>query len=59
MINNVQITTQISDNFLHVAYKIAAELGTSYTEAVSDNEIIIAKHVSENLYERHVKPLFL
>lgn len=44
---------------LHVAYKIAAELGTSYTEAVSDNEVIIAKHVSENLYERHVKPLFL
>lgn len=44
---------------LHVAYKVAAELTTYYTEAVTDNKAVIATHVSENLYKRHLKPLFL
>ncbi|NNK94526.1 MAG: hypothetical protein HKP41_09275 [Desulfobacterales bacterium] len=44
---------------LHVSYKVAAELTTYYTEAITDNKVVIATHVSENLYKRHLKPLFL
>ena len=44
---------------LHVAYKIAAEYGDDYLELVRRNKGVIAHHVSTNLYERHLKPLFL
>ena len=44
---------------LHVAYKIAAEMGTRFTNALINNEDIIAQNVSENIYERHVKPIFM
>ncbi len=43
---------------LHVAYKIAAEMGKEYLHLVEKNEAIIAKNVKENLLERHIKPLF-
>lgn len=43
---------------LHVAYKIAAELGTKYTDMLTANEAIIAKNVTENLWGRHMQPLF-
>jgi tagaturonate epimerase len=44
---------------LHVGYKVAVELGDRYYQALKDNEEIIAKNVSENIFERHLKPLFL
>ena len=44
---------------LHVSYKIAAEMGHSYLDAVDKYEDIIAQNVTENIYERHIKPLFL
>ncbi|MCB1224448.1 MAG: hypothetical protein KDK99_01445 [Verrucomicrobiales bacterium] len=43
--------------FLHVAFKIAAEMGTRYTDALKANEAIIAKNVTSNLLDRHLKPL--
>jgi hypothetical protein len=43
---------------LHVAYKIAAEMGTDYTDALKENERIIARSVTENIYYRHIKPIF-
>ena len=43
---------------LHVAFKIAAEKGDRYLKALKQNEALIAKNVSENLFERHLKPLF-
>lgn len=44
---------------LHVGYKVAAEMGTVYLDALIANEDIVAKNVSENLFDRHIVPLFL
>jgi hypothetical protein len=45
--------------FLHIAYKIAAEMGTRYINALHKYENIIEQNVTENMYERHIKPLFI
>jgi len=44
---------------LHVGYKVAAEMGQSYTDALKEYEDIIGQNVRENIYERHIKPIFL
>jgi hypothetical protein len=44
---------------LHVGFKIAAQLGSRYTDALKTHREIIAKNVTENLLDRHVRPLFL
>lgn len=44
---------------LHVGYKVAAEMGDTYRQALVDNEKIVAKNVTENLFDRHIVPLFL
>ena len=44
---------------LHVGYKVAAELGDTYLNALRSNEEVVAKNVTENLFTRHIKPLFL
>jgi hypothetical protein len=44
--------------FMHVAYKVAAELGARYLDALAACETVVAKHVTGNLYERHLKPIF-
>ena len=44
---------------LHVSFKIAAKAGNRYTDLLKANEEIVAKQVTENIYERHMKPLFL
>lgn len=44
---------------LHVGYKIAAEMGKDYLDALEHNREIVHRHVAENIYERHIKPLFL
>lgn len=44
---------------LHVAYKIAAEMGQHYYEALARYQDIIACNVTENIYERHIRPVFL
>jgi hypothetical protein len=44
---------------LHVAYKIAAKLGDRYSKLLKECEPVIAKNVTENLYDRHLKPLFI
>ena len=44
---------------IHVGYKIAAKMGQRYLEALKTNEAIVAKNVTENLYDRHIKPLFV
>jgi hypothetical protein len=43
---------------LHVAYKIAAEMGDRYYDALKEYEDVVAPNVTENLYERHILPLF-
>ena len=44
---------------LHVGYKIAAEMGERYTLALRKYKRIIGENVTENIYQRHLKPLFL
>jgi hypothetical protein len=44
---------------LHIGYKIAAEMGSRYLKAIKENENIIAQRVIENIYENHIKKIFL
>ena len=44
---------------LHVGFKVAAKLGPKYLEALEANEEVVAKNVTTNLFERHIKPVFL
>ncbi len=43
---------------LHVGFKIAAQLGDKYLDALKSNREIIGQKVTNNLLERHIKPLF-
>jgi tagaturonate epimerase len=44
---------------LHVGFKIAAKMGPRYINLLEANEPVIAKNVTENLYDRHIAPVFL
>jgi hypothetical protein len=44
---------------LHVGFKVAAKMGTSYLSLLESNETVIAKNVTENLFSRHIAPVFL
>ena len=44
---------------LHVGYKVAAEYGKTYLQALDTHEDIIGRHVSGNLFDKHIVPLFL
>jgi tagaturonate epimerase len=44
---------------LHVGFKVAAKLGVRYLQALEANEAVVAKNVTTNLFERHIKPVFL
>lgn len=44
---------------IHVGYKIAAQMGEKYLGLLKQCEATIAKNVTGNLFERHLKPLFL
>jgi hypothetical protein len=44
---------------LHVAYKIPAEMGGRFLDALVKYEDVIAPNVTENIYERHIKPIFV
>ena len=44
---------------LHVGFKIAAQMGDRYLDALKANEKVISECVTHNLLERHMKPLFI
>jgi hypothetical protein len=44
---------------LHVGFKVAAKLGHRYLDLLESNEEIIARNVTENLFARHIGPVFL
>jgi hypothetical protein len=44
---------------IHVGFKVAAKMGPKYLEALEANEDVVAKNVTTNLFERHIKPVFL
>ena len=43
---------------IHVGFKVAAELGDRYLDALEANEAIIARNVTHNLFARHLQPIF-
>jgi hypothetical protein len=44
---------------LHVGFKVAAKMGDRYLQALEANEEVVARNVTTNLFERHIRPLFL
>ncbi len=44
---------------LHVGFKVAAKMGDRYLKALEENETVVAKNVTTNLYDRHIKPIFV
>jgi hypothetical protein len=44
---------------LHVGFKIAAKMGDRYVCIVEECEATISRNVTENLFSRHIRPLFL
>lgn len=44
---------------LHVGFKIAAIMGDTYLSALDEHRETIGRCVTENLLERHIKPLFV
>ncbi len=44
---------------LHVGYKVAAEMGRRWLDALETHKADAARNVTANLYERHLVPLFL
>ena len=43
---------------LHVAFKIAAENRARYLDLIGEHHSIIARNVTANLFERHIRPVF-
>ncbi|HUX44385.1 MAG TPA: tagaturonate epimerase family protein [Terracidiphilus sp.] len=44
---------------LHVGFKVAAKMGPRYLDLLEANEAVITKNVTENLFQRHIAPVFL
>jgi hypothetical protein len=44
---------------LHVGYKVAAEMGDRFAGALEEHAAVIARNVTENLSQRHIRPLFM
>ncbi|QDT65478.1 tagaturonate epimerase family protein [Calycomorphotria hydatis] len=44
---------------LHIGFKLAAKKGETFTNLLKDHADVVGTYVTNNLYERHMKPLFL
>ncbi len=44
---------------MHVGFKVAAKMGDKYLKMLDTCEASISRNVTGNLFERHIKPLFL
>jgi len=61
-IRHVPTNSQFNANIrqlLHVSFKVAAKQGSRYTDLLAANREIVAHQVTENIFERHFRPLFL
>ena len=61
-LRHVQSNPSYNSSFrqlLHVGFKIAAKMGKRYLNLLEANEAVIARNVTENLYDRHIAPVFL
>ncbi|GAB4378741.1 MAG: tagaturonate epimerase family protein [Calditrichia bacterium] len=43
---------------LHLSYKLAAEMGERYLNALDTCEAVVAENVTRNILERHIRPIF-
>lgn len=43
---------------MHVSFKLAAKQGTRYTDLLKQNADIVGRNVYENIFHRHMEPLF-
>ncbi len=43
---------------IHVGYKVAAEMGKTYTDLLKKHADVVGACVEENIYDRHLKRLF-
>jgi tagaturonate epimerase len=60
-LRHVESSPHYDPNFrqlLHVGFKVAAGMGRQFTGALEANEEIVARNVTENLFERHLRPIF-
>jgi tagaturonate epimerase len=60
-LRHVESSPHYDPNFrqlLHVGFKVAAGMGKRFTGALEANEEIVARNVTENLFERHLRPIF-
>ena len=44
--------------FIHVAFKVAAEIGEPYHRALETHRTVVGRRVRDNLLENHIRPLF-
>ncbi len=44
---------------LHIGYKVAAEMGPRFISLLQEHRSVIERNVTENLYLRHLLPLFV
>ena len=61
-LRHVQDHPEFNQHFrqlLHIAFKLAAKEGARYTDLLKANSEVVGKNVTENLYDRHFKRLFL
>ena len=44
---------------IHVGFKVAAQMGDKYLKMLESCEASVSRNVTENLYARHIRPLFV
>ena len=44
---------------VHVGFKVAAQMGEQYLQMLNACEAAVSRNVTTNLYDRHIRPLFL
>jgi hypothetical protein len=60
-LRHVESSPQYNPNFrqlLHVGFKVAAAMGKRFTAALEANEEIVRRNVAENIFDRHLQPIF-
>ena len=61
-LRHVQDHSEFNQHFrqlLHIAFKLAAKEGVRYTDLLKVNAAVVGKNVTENLYDRHFKRIFI
>ena len=60
-LRHIESSPHYNPNFrqlLHVGFKVAAGMGKRFTGALEANEEIVGRNVTENLFYRHLQPIF-